>query len=188
MEMFQTYDEMKRILDFPEQDVENLRALAPIFAKHGAGITDRFYENLARFPETVKQIEGRIDSLKQTHQVWMSELFQGEYGEAYFERRKRIGEAHVRIGLPPQFVEGVMSTIRADGEVAIHAEIQDTAQAIQRSHSLRKILDLDLIVINLAYAEERIEMMCSITGMRRKLIENPIKQGQKRKKKTRASA
>lgn len=178
---YETYVEMKEFVSFNEADIQNLISLRDIFARHGRGITDRFYANLGTNPATAAQIEGRVEALKATHGVWMMELFSGEYGEAYFERRKRIGEAHVRIGLPPQFVEGVMSAIRGEGEVAIHAEIADKAEANAKVRSLMKILDLDLIVINLAYSEERIELMCKITGMRRNLIENLIKQGQKKK-------
>lgn len=178
---YETYVEMQQFLDLNDADRANLVSIKGIFEKHGRGITDRFYANIATDPTTAAQIEGRVDALKATHGVWMMELFSGDYGEAYFERRKRIGEAHVRIGLPPQFVEGVMSAIRGEGEAAIHAEIADKAEASAKVKSLMKILDLDLIVINLAYSEERIELMCKITGMRRNLIENLIKQGQKKK-------
>jgi hypothetical protein len=164
-----------------DADKKNLVSLAGIFEKHGPGITDKFYANLGQNPTTAALIEGRVDALKATHRVWMMELFSGEYGEAYFERRRRIGEVHVRIGLPPQFVEGVMSFIRGEGEAAIHAEIADKGEASAKVKSLMKILDLDLLVINLAYAEERIDLMCKITGMSRSLIENLIRQGQKKK-------
>ncbi|MCB9760424.1 MAG: hypothetical protein H6739_11350 [Alphaproteobacteria bacterium] len=178
---FEVFEQMKSFLGFGDADVDNLRALGPVFAKHGTGITDRFYETLSKEPDTASFIEGRVDALKATHGAWMSELFAGDYGESYFDRRRRIGEAHVRIGLPPQFVEGVMSFIRVDGQAAILAEVPDRDEAVAKCGSLVKILDLDLIVINLAYADERIERLTKLTGMRRALIENIIKAGGKRK-------
>lgn len=180
MTMYEAYEEMKNFLDFGEADVGRLAALQPLFAEHGPAITDRFYETLQQTPATAKFIEGRVDALKRTHRTWMAELFSGDYGEAYFERRRRIGEVHVKIGLSPQFVEGVMSSIRTEGAQLIFSQTSaDDAPA--HFASLTKILDLDLIVINLAYADERIELMCSVTGMRRKLVENLIRQGSKRK-------
>ena len=38
-----------------------------------------------------------------------------------------------------------------------------------------KIIDLDLILINLAYNEERLDRLSAVTGMRRNLIENLVK-------------
>ncbi|MCB9766327.1 MAG: hypothetical protein H6739_41515 [Alphaproteobacteria bacterium] len=180
--MYKAFEEMKVFLGFGDDDAAHLAALAPVFARHGPGITDDFYDVLGRTPATAGLIEGRVDALKATHARWMGQLFEGSYGEDYFEGRRRIGEAHVRIGLPPQFVEGVMSFIRTAGERAIRAEIADHDEASAKVASLFKILDLDLIIINLAYGEERVQLMCNITGMSRPLVENLIKQGGRRKK------
>ncbi len=169
------FDEMKQFLDFGDDDVANLSALVPVFAKHGPEITDAFYATLARFPTTAALIEGRIDGLKQTHARWMGELFAGDYGPEYLESRMRVGKVHVKIGLPPYYVEVVMSVIRAGGLEAIQAEVSDKARAADLYRSLVKILDLDLLIINLAYAEERLDRMSSITGMSRKLVENLIR-------------
>lgn len=37
-----TYPEMQTFLDFTSADADNLKALAPVFAKHGANMTNRF--------------------------------------------------------------------------------------------------------------------------------------------------
>lgn len=105
----------------------------------------------------------------------MLELFGGEYGEAYLERHLRIGQAHVRIDLAPEFVEGVMTVIRAAGTALIDEASEGDKTA------LLEILDLDLIVINLAYGEERLDRISRVTGMRRALIENLVKAGGKKK-------
>ena len=165
------FEKMKDFVEFGEQDVENLKALAPTFARHGGEITDRFYESLGRYPETAKLIEGRIDALKSTHKRWMGELFAGEYGEAYFQDRLRIGQAHVRVKLDPFFVEAVMSFLRSAGRLAIREEERDPARAAQLSTSYLKVLDLDLLVINLAYGEERLSRLTNFTGMSRPLLQ-----------------
>ncbi len=172
------FEEMKNFLEFGDQDVANLGRLAPVFEKHGGAITDGFYATLAQFPATNKLIESRVDQLKATHGQWMKELFAGDYGEAYFNRRVLIGEAHVRIGLPPYYVEAVMNNIRTAGQLAIHSEMGDEASAL--TSSMLKILDLDLIVINLSYAEDRLDRVSSFTGMSRKLIENVVNRAKKK--------
>lgn len=173
------YDEMKKFLQFGDEDIANLKALAPVFEKHGGAITDRFYSTLQDFPVTAKMIEGRVESLKKTHGRWMNELFAGDYGQAYFDSRVVIGEVHVKIGLPPYYVEGVMNNIRTSGQLAISTEMPDRAGELITS--FLKILDLDLILINLAYADERLARVSKMTGMSRKLIENMINKPNKKK-------
>lgn len=174
---FAQYEEMKKFLQFGQTDIDNLKALSPVFEKHGGAITDGFYATLEKFPATASLIEGRIEGLKKTHAAWMMELFSGDYGEAYFDRRVKIGMVHVRIGLPAYYVEAVMNHIRSEGQLAVHEERPDTAAEL--IVSMLKILDLDLILINLAYAEERLDRVASFTGMSRKLIENVINRAKK---------
>lgn len=175
------YDELKGFLDFGDQDAARLQALGPIFAKHGASITDDFYVVLGKNPETAKLIEGRVDALKATHARWMAELFTGDYGEGYFNGRMRIGMVHVKVGLSPYYVEATMTHIRNAAERIIHQNVSDRGEATASYNSLLKLLDLDLMVINLAYQEERLDLLTKVTGMKRGLLENLIKQGQKKK-------
>lgn len=120
-------------------------------------------------------IEGRVDQLKGTHARWMGELFAGDYGEACFQNR--VGMAHVRIGLDTWWVEGVMSFLRTSAAHAIREEVADPEQGTRLLASRVKILDLDLLVINVAYAEERLDRLHNFTGMSRKLIERCIRKG-----------
>lgn len=174
-EIHEQFETMKRFIGFTEKDAANLVSLAPVFGKHGGAITDRFYAVLAEFPETQGKIEGRVALLKQTHGVWMSGLFGGEYGEAYLEERLRIGKTHVRVGLDPRWVEGVMSLLRCEGVGAIAAEAPNVEAIPDLTRSYLRILDLDLFIIGYAYAEERLERLSKFTGMNRRLIENVIK-------------
>jgi hypothetical protein len=162
-------------MDLGPTDIENLTSLRPIAEKHGPTITDRFYERLGATPETAKLIEGRVDQLKKTHHAWLMSLVGGDYGAPYLESRWRIGLAHVRIGLDPYWVEGVMSFIRTSMLEAIGSELQDPREASRKGMSFVKACDLDLIVINLSYAEDRLERLSGFTGMKRALLENIIR-------------
>lgn len=174
------YDEMKRFLAFGEEDAQNLRALAPILGRHQQAITDHFYAVLGRFPETAKLITGRVDALKRTHAAWFNELLAGEYGASYLESRWRIGMAHVRIGMAPYWVEVVMSIVRQMAVAALAQEIHDPQELGRKCASLLKVLDLDLLVINLAYQDDRMDRLARFTGMKRALIENVIKMPEKK--------
>lgn len=172
---YDIFTSAKDFINFSAEDEANLRSLGPVFARHGAAITDAFYGTLARFPATAKLIEGRVDMLKATHHRWMGELFAGDYGETYFHNRVRIGMVHVKVGIDPVFVECVCSLLRVAGHEAMRKEIPDTEELSRKFASYCKIIDLDLILINLAYNEERLDRLSAVTGMRRNLIENLVK-------------
>jgi hypothetical protein len=173
-ETSEIFEEIKRFIGFDADDVEALRGLAPLFAAHGARITDAFYAKLARDPEQSRLIEGRVESLKQTHLRWLARLFAGDYGEAYFADRWRIGLAHVRVGVKPWWVEAVTSFLRTEGlTLLLHAPPAGAASE-RAAAALIKILDIDLMIINLAYSQETIERLSAFTGMSRKLIERCV--------------
>ncbi|NOY00770.1 MAG: hypothetical protein GXP30_13730 [Verrucomicrobia bacterium] len=180
MSSYDNFTEMKKFVGFSSEDAENLKSIAHVFEKHGPALTDFFYETLDLYPETATLIEGRVDSLKATHARWMGELFtgvEGGYDEAYFNNRDIVGAVHVKIGLDPRWVEGVMTIIRTGGHAALAQELESAAELGEKFNSLCKILDLDLMVINLSYADERLTRLATFTGMSRKLIENCISSG-----------
>lgn len=168
------FTDLKDFLEFADEDVENLRALAPIFAAHGGEITDHFYEKLRAVPETAALIAGRVDALKRTHGVWLGELFAGSYGDDYFQRRWAIGLTHVRVNVPPHYVEAVISFLRVESELLIARELVEAELVAKRHASVIKILDLDLMIINLAYGAERIDRLCNFTGMSKVLLQRCI--------------
>lgn len=171
---FERYEQFKRFIGFAGDDRDRFLELGPLFARVGPGITDRFYDALGQYPETAEMIAGRVDLLKTTHARWMAGLFAGDYGEAYANERLRIGRTHVRVGLDPAWVEGVMSMLRTEGMRAISEEYP-TGGAAERAASYVRVLDLDLFIINFAYGEERLDRLSRFTGMKRVLIENVIR-------------
>jgi hypothetical protein len=175
--MMEVFGAIKAFIGFTADDADNLRAIAPIFAEHGGAITDAFYVKLAADPEQAKLIEGRVDTLKRTHRRWMDELFGGTYDEAYFDNRWRIGLTHVRVGVRPWWVEAVTSFLRTEGMALLMNALPDQGARVRSSQALLKILDIDLMIINLAYSDERLERLVQFTGMSRKLIERCVSQG-----------
>ena len=86
---------------------------------------------------------------------------------------------HVKIGLDPMYVEAVMSLIRHDALAVMSREITDLSELVSKYQSLLKVLDIDLMIINYAYAEERLDRLAGFTGMKRTLIENVIRKAKR---------
>lgn len=175
MEARETFDAIKKFVGFGDSDAATLEGIAPWVDEHGPAITDVFYATILDTPTVAKFVEGRVEHLKKTHIQWMRELVGGTYGDAYFESRWRIGEAHVRIGLDPIWVDGTMSLIRAQALSRLADNDDDRGRVTAATGSLIKACDLDLAIINLAYAEDRLSRLSEFTGMKRALIENVIR-------------
>lgn len=102
----------KKFVDFGEEDVRALMAMRPVIQRHADAIVDTFYANVERYNELTKIINdagSNIERLKTTQKRNLLEMFDGDYGEAYFERRLKIGVIHNRIGLSPRWYLGSYS-------------------------------------------------------------------------------
>lgn len=95
----------KRFLLFTDADVENLVGIREAAAATSGAVVERFYDHLLSTEETRGHFksEKHLQNVKRTQSQYFVELFGGEYGEAYLENRLRVGKAHERIGLGPQW-------------------------------------------------------------------------------------
>lgn len=173
----------KTFIGFTDADAENLASLSELVAEKGPGITDQFYAVLQATAETASKVEGRVDALKKTHKRYLGELVAGDYGEGYFRSRVKIGEVHVAQGIEPHWVEAVMSIIRAQLIALVATHESDPEARAAKCRSVISICDLDLLLINFAYAEERLDRLTNFTGMSRRLLENVINMPPKSKAK-----
>lgn len=175
MEAKELFGQLKSFLGFGPDDEKRLEMIRPWVEANGTKVTDAFYETLTATDHLAPFVEGRVEKLKKTHNKWMIELVTGPYDDDYFQSRWRIGEAHVRIGLDPIWVDGTMSLIRNKVLIGLAETESDAAKLAEAQGSLIKACDLDLAIINLAYAEDRLDRLSNFTGMKRKLIENIIR-------------
>lgn len=102
----------KKFVDFTDEDVRALKELRPIIQKHADAIVDVFYTNVERYNDlmsVIKDAGSNIDRLKASQKRYLLEMFDGDYGDAYFERRLKIGVIHNKIGLTPRWYLGSYS-------------------------------------------------------------------------------
>lgn len=173
-EPIETFARIKEFVGFTAGDAENLVNLGPLFDVYGPRLTDAVEAKLRATPEPAPLLHDRVDALRSAYARWMSELFQGEYGAAYYERRFQIGLAHARADIAPHWCESVLSVVRSGSLVALATVYIDPNEFAAHVQSLCKILDLDQMIINTAYQQERLARLCRFTGMSRTLIERCI--------------
>lgn len=163
-----------------EDKVAVLRQIYPDISAHLQDVTDAFYERLQQIPKTTAFIEGRIDGLKQTHINWLHELFTSDYGEEYTRKLYHVGDVHVKVKLPVEFMAGATTIIQSE-LTRIFSEIysQDQEMMGKAIQALNAATGFALLVMQESYQSssmaEELEKFLQITGMSRMLFNNLAK-------------
>ncbi len=140
-------------------------------------VTDNFYSILLSIPKTAVHLEGRVESLKATHLQWLNSLFTGPYDVEYTAAMYAVGDAHVRVKLPVEFMAGGMCLIqnelaRISGEVCDG----DVGRTISLIGAINSVLGFSLMVMQESYQSsslaEELDRFLAITGMSRILFNN----------------
>lgn len=104
----------KKLLDFTDNDVENLLKVASIIESEIDEIIEIFYVQQLSIDE-VALIIGDADSLarlKSYQKKYILDLFSGKYDSEYVNNRLRIGLVHKRIGVETKHYISAMATLK----------------------------------------------------------------------------
>ena len=98
-------DQRLAFLGLTQQDAGLLQALRPVLEQHVDVVVDAFYAQLLKFPATAELLRDAkaIARLKQVQRTYLLGITEGKYDDAYFADRRRIGQAHERVGLAAQW-------------------------------------------------------------------------------------
>lgn len=124
-------------------------------------MTREFYERLFAHNETAEYLkDAAMDRLHAMVGTWFEELFSGVYDETYTRKRLKIGQIHVRVGLPVRYPLAMLDIIGRYGElVARQSEQPDHAV-----EAFRKVLALDIAVFNQAYEDNQLHHLADLVG------------------------
>jgi signal transduction histidine kinase len=100
--------ERQSYLNLDETDAANVRKLRPAFQEYAREFAERFYRHLLQNPHTAQFLRDpqQLEHLKKHQSAYFAELLEGVFDTAYFEGRLRVGLAHQRIGLEPDWYLG----------------------------------------------------------------------------------
>ncbi|MCB1619789.1 MAG: hypothetical protein KDI44_03515 [Thiothrix sp.] len=99
-------------LDAPK--IRLLQAIHPLLAPRLDEVTDAFYQHLPTIDKARPFLEGREVSLKATHREWLESLFTSNFDLDYTRHLYKVGDVHVRIRLPVEFMAGGMTIIQGE--------------------------------------------------------------------------
>ncbi len=140
-------------------------------------VTDGFYNDLAKIPAAQPFLEGRLESLKKTHQAWLERVFTGSYDADFAQFMHHVGEVHVRVKLPVEFMSSGTVLINSH-LVPVLAELyaDDAAKLGKMMRAVNSVTGFCLIIMQESYQTsllaEELERFLAITGMSRALFDN----------------
>jgi signal transduction histidine kinase len=144
----------KSYLEITAEDETRLRQAHPHLQVYAPEIADRFYNYLLAHPHTREILSppGLLDRLKVLQARYFDELTSGVYDIAYFENRLRVGQAHERVGLSPEWYLGAYNKyLQSVSDVLSRAFGRDYERYFQTMISLTKIVYLDMSLALDAY-------------------------------------
>ncbi len=146
--------DIKQAIRLTAEDAANIRALAPVAVPAIPDIVRVFYKELLEHETAQAVFTGGVEQIKRLHGTltqWLEDLFQGNYDEGYFERRRSVGAAHVRVGLPQHYMFTTMQLIWRELERPLRsAGIPDIDGKLR---SLHKSLMLELALMIESFKE-----------------------------------
>lgn len=151
-------EEVKKVYLFTDQDAENLIGIKSLMERNGDLFISKFYDFILRFKNVSNYLQNDeiIEKHKAKVKQWLIRLFEGNYNEEYLRSLYRIGEIHVKVGLPGHYVNSSMSFVRRFCHKVLTDEFGCSKQRDVIINSLDKILDLNLDVMTISYREQEL--------------------------------
>lgn len=154
-----------------------LHHIHPDVCSHLQEVTDIFYGRLQGIPKTADFVAGQVENLKKTHLTWLNELFTSDFGVEYTRKLYHVGDLHVKVRLPVEFMAGAMAIIQSE-MVRIFGELyaEDTVKLVAATQALNAAAGFSLLVMQESYQSSslaaELENFLKITGMSRTLFDN----------------
>ena len=153
--------ELVQLMGLTQEEAALLGSLKPHSLDAAPGLLEAFYGRLFSHQNTSEYLEGvAMDRLHSMVAAWFADIFSGVYDEAYAQKRLKIGQIHVKIGLPVRYPLAMLDVIMASGqEIA-----QKSAKPEQAAAAIRKALALDIAIFNQAYEDNQLAHLSELVG------------------------
>jgi signal transduction histidine kinase len=134
-----------RFLDFTPEDARRLQSIHETAKTYAQDVIDKLYEHILSFEDTREFFNNPavLERVKELQKRYFVQLTEGRTDIEYFEHRLRVGDAHQRIELLPQWYLGLYSKYVCLIADQIR-EREGGEKAIEVLPSLMKLIFLDV--------------------------------------------
>ncbi|MFM8411754.1 MAG: protoglobin domain-containing protein [Alphaproteobacteria bacterium] len=130
-----------------DDDVERLAGMRPLLEPHLDDLIGEFYSHLLRFSDLERLLRDepdRVTVLQRLQRDYFEQMLGGPVDAEYFEARLRVGNAHQRIGLQPQWYIGAFGLFLRLALRVLDREVADRERLLRDFESLLKAVFLDM--------------------------------------------
>ena len=163
---------MKRDYQFTEEDAQILLALQPRMEKLADVFIDEFYDYIWGFGKTAQFLKNKeiIAYHRKKIKEWFINLFCGKYNLTYFMYLYKIGEIHVKIGLPTHYVNSAFTFVRSFILSSIEENFENKAAHVKEIKAVEKIIDMNLDALTSSYREEELSKFLSLSKIEKNIL------------------
>lgn len=168
----QQYSSLKTHYKFTQEEAKLLQQLQPKMKELSESFVDDFYDYIWGFGSTAQFLKNPeiIAHHRQKIQEWFVNLFCGKYDMSYFMYLYKIGEIHVKIGLPTHYVNAAFTFVRTFALRHIEEDFHDDKERIKVIQSVEKIIDMNLDVLTSSYREEELSKFLSLSKFEKNVL------------------
>lgn len=170
--IMEQYKTLKEHYKFSEEEAELLKKLQPRMEELADKFADEFYDYIWGFGSTAQFLKNK--EIIAHHRIkikeWFLNLFCGHYDMPYFLHLYKIGEVHVKIGLPTHYVNSAFTFVRTFVLQSIEANFVDKEQHLKEIKAIEKMIDINLDVLTSSYREEELSKFLSLSKIEKSIL------------------
>lgn len=168
----QHYRHLKEHYQFSDEEALILKELQPRMEKLVDVFIDGFYDYIWGFGKTAQFLKNKdiIANHRNKIKEWFVNLFCGQYDMPYFMYIYKIGEIHVKIGLPTHYVNSAFTYVRTFILANIEANFKDKQHHVKEIRAVEKIIDMNLDVLTSSYREEELGKFLSLSKIEKNIL------------------
>jgi len=170
----QQYSSLKSHYKFTDEEAKILLDLQPRMEGLADKFIDEFYDYIWRFGTTSKYLKDKeiIAHHRGEIKEWFIRLFCGKYDMSYFTHLYKIGEVHVRIGLPTHYVNSAFTFVRTFIIESVEENFVNKGQHLKEIRAVEKIVDMNLDILTSSYREEELGKFLSLSKFEKTILAN----------------
>jgi uncharacterized membrane protein (DUF373 family) len=157
---------------FTKDDEALLLQMKPQLESSADEFLEGFYEFIWSFGKTADFLkdEAVLNRHRSKIREWYLDLFSGTYGISYFMKLYKIGEIHVKLGLPTHYVNAAFNYVRVFTLGRVNQLFKKEKNLTDRFKAVERILDINLDVLTSSYREEEMSRYLSLSSIEKTLL------------------
>jgi len=166
------FPSLKTHYHFTKDDEALLLKMKPELESAADEFMDGFYEFIWGFGKAGDFLKDEEVLKRHRSKVrqWYLDLFGGAYDISYFMKLYKVGEIHVKLGLPTHYVNAAFNYVRVFTLGRVHKIYNEDADLTDRFKAVERILDINLDVLTSSYREGEMSRYLSLSNIEKTLL------------------